>query len=98
MPSHACQLCGTTDGLRTFEMSCGAPGSQQLTVCRECLDLRETKRWDPGQADGERLLDALRAERHDHPQGRYAYLTDPEESVHLVRLQHGWIQDHTATA
>lgn len=98
MSTEACRICGTERQTRTMETACGTAGRRTLDVCEDCLSRRDTRRWDAEGAEGRRLLEALAGGDHAHPQGRYSYLVDPREAVHLVRLEHRWLDRHAAHA
>lgn len=98
MSTTSCQICGTESQTRTMEMACGPGKRRTLSVCPGCLSQRDTRQWNTDGGEGRRLLDALTSREHEHPQGRYTYLLDPDDAVHLVRLQHDWMDQHAASA
>lgn len=92
-----CAICGTGDSeIRTLtELGFGPKeDGGRLHLCDDCLETRKAKRWDPGRQMTARVLSVLQGAETQHPQGRYSYLRDPEEGVHLVRLQNDWARSH----
>lgn len=60
-------------------------------ICDDCLTVRQTRTWEGRDAMHKRLVDAL--EDRDEPKhGRYAFLAEGHDSVHLVRLRDGWVE------
>ncbi len=93
-----CQLCQDATDVQTLTTAC-EPGTQRaVTVCEDCLAQRRAKQWDLDQPEGSKLDETLETRTHRHPQGRYAYLLSAGESLHLVRLHHGWIDAHAVPA
>lgn len=95
-----CITCGgtTSEGKRIeafAELGFGPEeDGARLHLCTECLDRRKAKRWEPGRQMTGRVLSVLKGAEKEHPQGRYSYLRDPDEGVHLVRLQNEWARSH----
>lgn len=95
-----CSLCGGTaaeaEGIEAFTEIGFGPDEDggHLHLCRECLDRRKAKRWEPGRQMTARVLSVLEGTEKQHPQGRYSYLRDPDEGVHLVRLENEWARRH----
>jgi hypothetical protein len=95
-----CATCGAEDSgqtsVRAFaELGFGpAEDGSRLHLCTDCLDRRHAKRWAPGDEGTDRLRSELEGTPTHHPQGRYSYLRDPDQGVHLVRLQTDWARSH----
>lgn len=66
----------------------------RLHLCSDCLETRNAKRWEPGRQMTGRVLSVLEGTAIQRPQGRYSYLKDPDEGVHLLRLQDEWTRSH----
>jgi hypothetical protein len=96
MTRNRCAICDADRETRTMETACGAEEARAPSVCRDRLAQRDARRWSADGAEGRRLRDALASREHEHPQGRYAYLVDRGEAIHLVRLEHGWLERHAA--
>lgn len=92
---RTCAICGR-DETKSLTTACGAHAPQQVHLCERCLDVRDTQRWSADGEEGQRLRAALTGHTHDHPQGRYTYLLDEEEDIHLVRLARDWLTTHAA--
>lgn len=90
-----CLTCGRQGSLGTEirELSEIAFGEGQIRICVDCLNQRETKRWNAQAPQGEQLLAELPSKSR-FVQRRYSYLVEPEEDIHLVRLHQDWVQDH----
>lgn len=95
---RTCVIRGREDGTKSMTTACEEQAPQQVQLCEGCLDVRDTQRWSGDGEEGQRLRAALTGRTHDHPQGRYAYLLDEEEDIHLVRLAHDWLATHAAEA
>lgn len=67
----------------------------QIQLCQRCLSERETRAWPLGSEDGQRLMDAL-SEHRLPAKGRYMYVKEGEEQIHLVRLRHDWFDRKAA--
>ncbi len=93
MPER-CATCGTQTGtLRSFTQLEG-PSQGHLTLCESCLDQRATKNWNANEAQGKELLEKVPT-KDRYQEHRYAYLVEPEDTIHLVRLRHDWVTHHT---
>lgn len=99
-----CATCGGTESqgkkIETFAELGFGPNEDgaRLHLCTGCLDRRKAKRWEPGRQMTSRVLSVLEGADKHHPQGRYSYLRDPDEGVHLVRLQNDWARSHAEPA
>lgn len=104
MANVRCATCGTHgtlgESIRELEELGFGPDVDGSTIrlCRACLDLRDTKAWDLDDSEGRRLFEALQKQTPSQPHGRYSYLVEPDEDIHLVRLRTDWVQDHAAPA
>lgn len=62
-----------------------------VRLCSDCLDQRETRSWQARDPGMQRLVEAL--EDRDEPKhGRYAFLAEGSDAVHLLRLRDGWVE------
>lgn len=99
MPS-SCLTCGASASegkqIRAFaELGFGPDhDGGQLHLCSDCLEVREAKRWSPNRQMTSRVRSVLGGAEMLHPQGRYSYLQDPDEAIHLVRLENEWARSH----
>lgn len=95
-----CATCGGTESQgkrieRFAELGFGPEeDGARLHLCTDCLEVRNAKRWEPDHQMTKRVLSVLEGTEIQHPQGRYSYLRDPDEGVHLVRLQTDWARSH----
>lgn len=67
----------------------------QIQLCQRCLSEREARAWPLDSDDGQRLIDAL-ADHRLPAKGRYMYVQEAEEKIHLVRLRHDWFDRKAA--
>jgi hypothetical protein len=95
-----CVTCGKSAGdgetIETFtELGFGPhEDGGHLHLCRDCLGQRRATDWPPDIQVTKRVLSVLENAAKRHPQGRYSYLRDTEEGVHLVRLDNEWTRRH----
>lgn len=93
MPER-CATCGKEEGtLRSFTQL-EATTQDRLTMCEACLEQRATKHWNANEPQGKELLSKVPG-KHRYQDQRYAYLVEPEDTIHLVRLRHDWLSHHT---
>ncbi len=94
-----CLTCGKRGRLGTEIRTLNevAFGDGEIRICQECLDLRETKRWNATGSQGRQLLDEL-PDKSQFAHRRYSYLVEPEQDIHLVRLRQDWVQEHVSEA
>lgn len=89
-----CATCGKEGGtIRSFTQV-EASTNERLTMCDECLEQRATKHWNANDPQGKELLNKIPGKDRYKDQ-RYAYLVEPEETIHLVRLRKDWLAHHT---
>lgn len=65
--------------------------SAGVHLCDDCLAERETRSWPVKDPMTNRLVDALE-DRDEPKQGRYSFLAEGTDAVHLVRLRDGWVE------
>lgn len=99
MPSTAphCETCGETSKLVELTELGFGPGHEDdgIHLCRSCLEEREAACWSSSDPDGRGILDAL-AGRNEPHHGRYTYLQDDDQEIHLMRLRQSWVDRHAA--
>jgi len=98
--SRRCAICSKQGEVQPFvELGFGSGrGEPRLHLCEACLDQRNAKRWEPGRQMTTRVRSVLHGAETQHPQGRYSYLEDTEQGVHLVRLNNDWALSHAEDA
>lgn len=62
-----------------------------LHVCESCIEVRESRAWSDGDPETSELLEALR-DRTEPKRGRYSFLADEDDNVHLLRLREEWVE------
>lgn len=100
--SARCATCGTEgsldDEIRELHgLGLGLDADERaraVHLCRDCLERRDTKHWSLDGDEGQRLFDALADREPGGRAGRYSYLFEPGEELHLVRLRATWVADH----
>lgn len=102
MPRAAiCDTCGarSTQGgrvRRLNELGFGPENERKaIHLCTECLEERQARYWNMTDEAGQRLRDALH-QRYRVSGQRYSYLMEPDEAIHLVRLQPDWVDQQAS--
>lgn len=90
-----CAACGT-EGTRGGTIRFLAdPGSGEdpediLHLCEGCLADRSAKIWHTQEKKGRQLQEELDSHTSG-TSGRYSFLEEPGQRIHLLRLRPGWI-------
>lgn len=93
--TQRCETCGTTQeaAIELVPLHTLGHPRMHLVLCGGCLARRQTDAWSLADATGQRLHDALQDAR-PRPDGRYAYMMEGSEHVHLLRLRIPWVNKH----
>lgn len=99
--SSTCDSCGRTlAGDEVHDLAPAGPGPgadppRPLRLCDRCLEERTAETWAAKKEPRDRISEALK-DRASASKGRFSYLADEEDNLHLVRLREAWMQQVTS--
>lgn len=87
-----CASCGRTvpeSRLRWLVLAGRDRRERGFGLCERCVDIRQVDLWPARDALTDRIVDALRG--RGYGSGSFAYLSDEEADLRLLRLRSAWI-------
>lgn len=93
--TQACEACGTSQhaAIALIPLHTLGHPARHLVLCGPCLARRQTGAWSLADETGQRLHEALQDAR-PRPEGRYVYMMEGSQHVHLLRLRTRWVDEH----